>query len=381
MNVKLPRKVRVVMFDRLPFDPSGTGSVPVELTLAASNHESISTASAASGDEAKSSPLEDLDLHCAFFEQYLLQDARSSATVSSVLGGEGAVPEFLRLLRERGLSINCIHLATSHEAHPQRSGFFSEAAQIDPVQMIVSSDGHTDSTSEQLKSALSGDLVWIDVVTSDPEHSAESVNRVLAWLSSERERTGPPDDCPITLITVLRGNDWPVKAPLKSGISEPSIQVPLWIDCGGMDPGVTQGCRLQALAGSFDLLPTILELMTGESPAAVTKTGAVAASHPLTTGPISLWPAFSQFLTMPDRILPMQGDHWSAWRTQNFLLVLPAAQESTSTASAAADESWDQSAEVRAQLYLKPDDYWNVNNVIVSYEAVAEQILAACPKS
>jgi hypothetical protein len=391
MSVKLPRKVRVVMFDRLPFDPSGTGHAPAELTHEALNLDSMPTASATSGNGAKSSPLNDLDLHCAYFEQYLLQDARSNATVRSVLGGDEAVPEFLRLLHERGHSVSCIQVATALAERTERSGSFSDAAQLDPVQLIVSADGHVTALAEQLKSALTSDLVWMDVVTGDPGHAAETVNRMLAWLFSDCVGAGNPDDRPVTLITVLRGNDWPVRAPLKSGISEPSIQVPLWIDCGSNDSSVAQARRLQALAGSFDLLPTILELITGESPAAVTKTGAVAASHPLSTGPISLWPAFSQFLTMPDRILPLQGDHWSAWRTQNFLLVQPTAQEpaapvigasvSVSTESADEDESWDGHADVPAQLYLKPDDYWNVNNVIVSYEAVAEQILAACPKS
>jgi len=384
MSVMLPRKVRVVMFDRLPFDPSGTSCVPVEPAVATSNHEATSSVIADSECKAKSSPLEDLDLHCGYFEQYLLQDTRSTATVCSVLGGDEAVSAFLRLLRDRNLSIRCIRVTTDCEERPGQSGLFSDAAQLDPVPLIVHADGHTGATAEQLRSALDCDLVWMDVVTGDSEHLGESVNRVLAWLSSACVGTDSPDDHPVTLITALRGNDWPVNAPLKSGISEPSIHVPLWIDCRKIDSGLIEGCRLQALSGSFDLLPTILELITGESPATATMTGAVADSHSLTTGPISLWPAFSQFLNMPDRILPIQGDHWSAWRTQNFLLVQPAAPESADTESASTaggdeGESWNQNQEFPAQLYLKPDDYWNVNNVIVSYEAVAEQILAACP--
>ncbi|MEI7701614.1 MAG: hypothetical protein WCK86_17580, partial [Planctomycetia bacterium] len=72
-----------------------------------------------------------------------------------------------------------------------------------------------------------------------------------------------------------------------------------------------------------------------------------------------------------DRMLRLKGDGWTGLRTQQYLLVVNAPSEKEEFAA----------EEPLLQLYLKPDDYWNVNNVIVSYGEIARLMLEASEKA
>ena len=68
---------------------------------------------------------------------------------------------------------------------------------------------------------------------------------------------------------------------------------------------------------------------------------------------------------MMDRAMTIIGEGWTALRSQQYLLVRRMTE---------ANEDDAVEPELFRQMFLKPDDAWNVNDVIGPYEAIADEM-------
>lgn len=223
--------------------------------------------------------------------------------------------------------------------------------------------------------ALDSSLVWLDL-----EMEAETADQRTQWsnsvldcllkkLANCESTTGTR---PILIVSALRGLPTQIHEPFNTMGDESLVHVPLRIDDGS-----GHACRLQRLAGSFDLLPTISHYLTGhwqneQSPCAAAGQESVALSD-LNSKPISLI-QFLQSCEFPrDRLLNLMADAWTGLRTQQYLLIHSKATDDPQDPDSDKDKSEFAPARTRG-LYLKPDDLWNVQNSIVAYEAIADQM-------
>lgn len=320
---------------------------------------------------------DDLDIRSAFFEQYLIQDARSGVNAADILGGKEALVKFRQLLREKGrlvASVVCRAALqeTSDVADASSLWGYESGATIIQV-YLTSSLGQENRLSEQLMASqkfLEADLVWFDV--QDHSSANEPASIVGEILELRRSVSPEPAAQPILIVSSLRGSSRTVAAPFVGGCDEGLIHVPLWID-----EGSGHARRLQKLAGSFDLLPTLGEYLTGEPTGGSSGklSDSEAASDPeaesqdvfnLAVRAKSLRSLLTGGDGEGDRLLRLVGDGWTALRSQQYLLVSAESHDSDS-------ETANSGLEKR-QLYLKPDDFWNVNDSIVTYEAVADEM-------
>lgn len=323
---------------------------------------------------------EDLDMSSAFFEQYLIQDARRGITVADVLGGEEAVRHFQQLLSQHSCRMANVVLSKANQQadidadSPHLTTFASHAITLDIA--LNSASELSEALSEQVLANpgfQDADLVWVDVRNShsrqDPAWPA-LISR--AFIELRRRLFSDPAEEPILIVSSMRGSSRAVAPPFVAGCEESLIHVPLWIDDGN-----GHSRRLQKLAGSFDLLPTLADYLTGEPgdersrippvshiPGAAEAASTAAAG--LAVGPRSLRSMLNDFDCESDRLLNLVGDGWNALRSQQYLLV---SAELLNIESETVDSGLD-----RRRLYLKPDDVWNVHDSIVTYAAVADEM-------
>ncbi len=87
---------------------------------------------------------------------------------------------------------------------------------------------------------------------------------------------------------------------------------------------------------------------------------------------VSLVTAVQSFCPGNDRLLRLTGDSWAGLRSQQYLLVRMTQSDSLQIMES---ENEPEPAEVSVRhLYLKPDDVWNVQDMIVAYEAIADEM-------
>ena len=323
---------------------------------------------------------DDLDIGSTFFEQYLIQDARCGAKAADVLGGEEAVVHFQQLLRENGhliAQVVCRTAALETIAVVDSSLLWGPESDATTLEVSLNSESEKKTPlSEQLMTVqefLEADLVWFNVQEfSSTDGTGTSVSILGEILELRRSVSNVPAEQPILIVSSLRGSPRKVALPFVGGCEESLIHVPLWID-----EGRSHARRLQKLAGSFDLLPTLAEYLTGkplkersESHTDLATPGDREAesqdAFSLAVGPKSLWPLLTGFDNGGDRLLRLVGDGWTALRSQQYLLVSAEVNDH--------DSETMNSGLDRRRLYLKPDDFWNVNNSIVTYEAVADEM-------
>lgn len=322
------RAVWVLIFDHLPQDFSRGLVNPgeSEFSALADSAAFISVTEKAGepgelvpGVTRSDSAFDSLELTAAFFEQFCVQDVRSRGAFP--WGDEAAFTELRQQIMSGGKTAVFLRLS------------------------------ETETLTELMASVKpeSPDLIWIDV-SPGPE-SISAAERILAEVQTARGCGTDRTAVPALIVSARHGSVWPVKEPFETGLPESLCRVPLWIDTGR-----PYGSRLQTLAGSLDLLPTIADLLL-EKTADVESRGGDGELH---SAPRSLVSAL-QFGESGDRVLPLRGDRWTALRSNLYLLVL--------------SES-DTDSEPERRLYLKPDDFWNVNNMIVSCEAIADELQA-----
>ncbi len=338
------------------------------------------------GDEAATirqaawTSFDDLDIGSSFFEQYLIQDARSGAKVAEILGGEEALARFQQILRQNDrliASVVCRAIDKETNVVVETSPLWASESDAFAIQVSLKSSSEKQfSLSEQLMTVprfREADLVWFDVQGRSSTDEQASSATILGELLELRRSVSPdPAEQPILIVSSLRGSPRTVAPPFVGGCEESMIHVPLWIDEGG-----GHARRLQRLAGSFDLLPTLAEYLTGgsaEEPSGMptdleTPSDTKAESQDafsLAVGPKSLRPSLTGFDCGGDRLLRLVGDGWTALRSQQYLLVSAEVNDH--------DLETISSGLEQRRLYLKPDDFWNVNNSIVTYEAVADEM-------
>ena len=385
------RSVWVLMFESVPLEPTRE-FVREDLTAVtdgAGENKPDADDHGLAVDEAKVTAqkaytaFDDLDIKSAFFEQYLIQDARSGITTADVLGGEATVRTFQQLLTQHGCLMASIVLSNTDQwadldaDPPLLKGIDLGAATIHIS--LKSSSEQGELLSEQMVADSrfrDADLLWIDVRNGSSKKDSAWSALIAGEITKLRYRFfGDPAEQPILIVSSLHGSARTVAPPLIGGCEESLIHVPLWIDDGN---GHVR--RLQKLAGSFDLLPTLANYLIGEPAEERSRitTDAAAAGNTeaelkntatLAVGPQSLRPMLRDFDCEGDRLLRLVGDGWSALRSQQYLLVSAELQDKDSEAM---DSGLD-----RRRLYLKPDDVWNVHDSIVTYEAVADEMDAA----
>ena len=389
------RSVWVLMFESLPLERAGelmqedatavTGRTE-ENKLASGNHGSAVDKAEVTAQKTYTA-FDDLDMRSAFFEQYLIQDARNGITTADVLGGEETLRTFLQLLTQHGFRMASIVLGKAD----QGADIDSDSALLkgcEPgaasIQISLNSPAEEgELLSERVVADLrirDANLLWIEVRNGSSNQDSSWSELIAGEIVKLRQRFfGEPADYPILIVSSLRGPARTVGSPFIGGCEESLIHVPLWIDDG---KGHTR--RLQKLAGSFDLLPTLTDYLMGETsdehsriptdaPVSGDEDAESKDAVSLATGPQSLRPLLRDFSRESDRLLRLVGDGWSALRSQQYLLVSSEKQDQDSEAM---DSGLD-----RRRLYLKPDDVWNVHDSIVTYEAVADEMDAAWKKN
>ena len=331
-----------------------------------------------------------LDLESTCFEQFLLQDVRSNAAPHEVFGGERAFSELANVMAVLGQNASFITVSTdatntSVMTHDDHLGMESSMRRSQMPLLSDSDPNLNDSCgaeitslkSASLRKTFSANLVWIEAGTSTSAQPAIAATTILNSVYDQLAACSSTEQkCPILIVTFRRGNNLAVCEPLKCGISENSMNVPLWIR-----PSLGHTCRVQTLTGSFDLLPTIATFLrsaeaTDEvSPPDVPQISDVSdrevASAPLSSEPQSLAFLCGAPQVCSNRVLRLQGDTWTAARTEGFMLVVP---DATEPASSKTESDGDSSEEPSRRLYVKPDDRFNVNDVSRTYATVVEDL-------
>ncbi len=331
-----------------------------------------------------------LDLESTCFEQFLLQDVRSEIRTDDVFGGESAFMNLSEAITAAGQTASLVSLTadgasiTAHadcnviESSMRRCRMPLNAVEsldcrnVDQVNSVVGGSSNVDL-------AFSASLVWMEANTLSTTNSVTAAKQMLDFVFSRlQSRSVQEEKCPVLMVTFRRGDDLIVREPLQSGIAENRMHVPLWIR-----PNAGHACRVQALSGSFDLLPTIATFLGSTaasdeaSPLAVAQIAdsserVIAAAPPLSSEPRSLAFLCGAPQVCPDRLLKLRGDEWKAARTEGFLLVI---MDSNPSASEKTESDGDESEEPSRRLFVKPEDRFNVNNVSGTYATVADELV------
>ena len=382
------RSVWVLMYESLPLeracefvreDSAAVTDGAEENKLAAGDH-GLAVEKAEVTSQKAYTAFDDLDMRSAFFEQYLIQDARSGITTADVLGGEETMLTFQQLLTQHGfLMVNLVLSKmdqwASIDADPLLlKGFEPGANTIHISLKSPSEQGELLSERMVADSRIrDADLLWIDVRNDSSKQDSSWSECIAGEIAKLRHRFfGDLAEQPILIVSSLRGPARTVAPPFIGGCEESLIHVPLWIDDGN-----GHARRLQKLAGSFDLLPTLADYLKDEPgsessrgptdvPVSGDKDAESKDAATLAVGPQSLRPMLKEFDYESDRLLRLVGDGWSALRSQQYLLVTAEMQDQNA-------KTMDLGLD-RRRLYLKPDDVWNVHDSIVTYEAVANEM-------
>jgi hypothetical protein len=297
------------------------------------------------------------------FEQYLIQEVRASSSLDDYFGGAAAIQEWADAAELSSASLIWLQICPPSDAEIE-SGLVTAPALTALMnnRVLRLSVDQLRQPDSALSSALqAAKLVLITAAICDAAAPLQAASQVLAQLQTLADRLFSPLSAPQWLVTGFRGQSKTIEPPLESGADEPQFHVPLW--CSNPE---SAGTRLQWLCGSFDLLPTIAELLRPEI------STPVADSPPALQAPLSLLTVRRQHPENAARLLRIQHDKWTGLRTTQYFLVQPELQEQA--------DSDDLSESPRPKLYLKPEDYWNINNSIVAFTEIADQ-MSVMPES
>ncbi len=335
------RPVWLVLFDRLPGVTSDSGAL-------------------------EPSAFDQLEASGIVFEQYIVQDLRSAATLDDYLGGAEAIGNWCRdaCLPERSV----VWLKVISEEQPA-VGVFSASELVASTQasiLALSRGELLQPSSEAVAVIQSAALVIVSVSLPPAAATAIEAADLLSQLQSLSAGLSASRGCvePIWLVTGFRGFPRPLEPPLECGADESQMHVPLWVTAKE-----SAGTRLQLLCGSFDLLPTLSELLTHRSPAPC-RTASTDAPLNLLAG------EFQRFDSTP-RLLKLHHDNWYGLRTSLYFLVQPTNAAAEPNLPGESSQHFEPDEPPEPRLYLKPDDYWNINNSIVAFREIAEQMAAA----
>ncbi len=303
-----------------------------------------------------SAAFETLEIQSLVFEQYLIQDLRESATLDDYLGGAAAVTHWAQTLSLSPGAAVWLQLGQM-----QATAF---TAALQPTVFSLSPDLSDAAPGLLMASLAKAPLVLVTVrLEAEPDLETETVRAaddVLSHLKRLAETVSGNSTMPVWLVTGYRGVSRQPQKPFESGADESLLHVPLW-----WKEASSAGTRLQSLCGSFDLLPTLAELLRSDG-----GTSTAAETEPSPDRPLSLLSPQLQGTEGAARLLRIRHDAWLGLRTSQYFLLQPP-ELAADSADGKADDT-DESAGRR--LYLKPDDYWNVNDCIVSYGEIAREM-------
>jgi len=330
-----------------------------------------------------------LDLDSTCFEQFLLQDVRSNISADEVFGGEVAFRKLAEAMTAAGQTASLVNLTvkgaliTDHAGSsamesslrrcgmPLRAAIGLDCSNRDVPASVGDDDEHADR-------AFLTNLVWMEARIASSANAADTAMKILEWVFRRLQSRAVQDGhCPVLMVTFRMGDERDVREPLKSGIAENRMHVPLWIQ-----PHVGHACRVQALAGSFDLLPTI-ETFLGSASAsdeasppdvvqiADSSERVVATAQQLSSDQRSLAFLCGAPQVCPDRLLKLHGDGWKGARTEEFLLVISQRSQSDTDK---AESDGDDSEEPSRRLFVKPEDRYNLNDVSGTYATAADEL-------
>jgi hypothetical protein len=272
-------------------------------------------------------PFDWLEVHSLVFEQFHRQDFDDSSDEACSFAS--VIDELTQKAQRAVRRIQTLNLRDSNELPRER---ISELACADIV--IV-----------RLHNAVGDDAL---AARDNADSLLRRVLDELLSLQTTSSSSTAEDSRDITLIvTASRGITKALPESFDSALDQSSVHVPLWI----YSPSLPAR-RSQVVCGSRDLAPTLAEVtglsLNVEDPESAKSVLELANEE------------------NAERILELNGPGWRAFRTATYLLVVRDAESD-------ADESSDVSdSEPVRRLYLKPDDYWNVNDVYASYEEIAK---------
>lgn len=329
-----------------------------------------------------------LNLESTCFEQFLLQDVRGKVGVHEVFGSEPAWSRLSDALAAAGQTVSLVSLKADRtsgsihhdclamESFLQRS-HIPLSAVIEWNPGTISHAGSGVGNSDQSLEAFSASMVWLEAEVTSVDDPAKEAKQILDFVLDRLKTHSETDQqSPVLLVTFRKGDDFFVREPLKSGMAENRLHVPLWIR-----PNDGHACRVQALAGSFDLLPTIMTFLGSTdaadeaSPPDVAQIAdlseRIVVTQLLSSEPLSLAFLCGAPQVCQDRLLKLRGDGWKAARTEEFLLVISNSRESDAGET---ESDGDSSEEPSRRLYVKPEDRFNVNDVSKTYATTADEL-------
>ncbi len=372
----------VLIFDRYPGD-----DVSVESPESRAAHCAGGlTPAARQGSE---NAFDRLDLESTCFEQFVLQDVRSNLPADGVFGGEAAFRKLAEAMTAAGQTASLVSLTTEGALFTDDAGRSALESSLRgcgiPLHAAISLDCSTRDASATADDGLANDdraflanLVWIEASIASSANAATATKMILDSVFRRRQSCSAQEGhCPVLMVTFRAGDDRDVRTPLKSGVAENRMHVPLWIQ-----PHAGHACRVQALAGSFDLLPTIATFLGSASASdeasppdvaqiADSSERVVAAAQQLSSDPQSLAFLCGAPQVCPDRLLKLLGDGWKGARTDEFLLVISERSESEAGKT---ESDGDDSEEPSRRLFVKPEDRYNINDVSGTYATAADDI-------
>ena len=327
-----------------------------------------------------------LDLDSTCFEQFLLQDVRSNISADDVFGGEAAFRKLAEAMTAAGQTASLVSLKVKGALITDHAGIGAMESSMRRCEMPLLSAIDLDYSNrdvaasvgdgdQQADRAFLANLVWMEAPVASSANAAIEILDFVFWrLQCRAVQNGHR---PVLMVTFRMGDDRDVREPLKSWIAENRMHVPLWIQ-----PHAGHACRVQALAGSFDLLPTI-ETFLGSAGAsdeasppdvvqiADSSERVVAAAQQVSSNQRSLAFLCGAPQVCPDRLLKLHGDGWMGARTEEFLLVISQRSQSDTDK---AESDGDDSEEPSRRLFVKPEDRYNVNDVSGTYATAADEL-------
>ncbi|MBL8818350.1 MAG: hypothetical protein JNL58_20150 [Planctomyces sp.] len=272
--------------------------------------------------DSTSTPSKQLDLSAICFEQFFLQNI-SPDRIWMVAGPVEQWDEFNAERNQHQVTLQLI-LSDSESVDE-----FAEVLTADDIVLSNAMEVLNDFDKHPCSKTR---IVWIHLRTPFQDHgpTIQIINRLQALRHQITAESSTP--C-VLIVAPLRGQPTQPEPPFQCGFAQHLSQVPLWVDMGD-----AHMCRIQQAAGSYDLLPTVLDfcLLNQSVPQQDSK------SQPLNLRPWTLAPGL-----MIDRTIKIVSVDQIAEVSRILLSV-------TTTKADNPPET---------AYFRKPEDVWNVNPI------------------
>jgi hypothetical protein len=286
------------------------------------------------------SPFDQLDTTSRFFEQFYVQNVQSDADWAAAFGGQAAFRQMNQTLQEQGVTTELILC----DANPDTGGEKGGATPLgfDSCRSLTQTAAF-DQWPAGREASTGPALQWIHLANR-MEPATESAQQpasitadspLISQLVSFLEATSNSGIS--MMVTASRGRAMPSDSGPDCGVSESLIRVPCWLR--GVRP---QLLRDQTLLGSFSLPDMICALFSA------------GQDHPVTE---------------PIPSLLIRGDDFDAVRT-------PAAMAVRHRGSHHRHPIQEADS---VQLFLKPEDVWNVHDQAAVYPRLVEDLRRQFP--